>query len=202
MNKIKKEDKHFDSFMKGFTAAVQLSQRAAKNGSFIESVCLSASIIDALLRIGIILDNQLKTKTDKILNDLLYQPDEKKIVTERNIYKEALNKKIITNKIYTELNELYYERNKVVHQYIISEITTEMVLKIAARYSNMVHIIKDSIRKLEDEQLRLGIGMTKTGVDVPEFVRKNANDFMEKIINEKHGNPDLAKNLSSKNKNS
>ncbi|MDO8550984.1 MAG: hypothetical protein Q7S39_12660, partial [Ignavibacteria bacterium] len=87
MSTTKNIELSFESFMKGFAAAAQLSQRAVANGSFIESVCLSASIIDALLRIGLILDYQLKTKTDQILNELLYQADEKKIVTERSIYK-------------------------------------------------------------------------------------------------------------------
>ena len=202
MAKTKNIELHFDSFMKGFAAAVQLNQRAASNGSFIECVCLSASIIDALLRIGLILDYQLKTKTDQILNELLYQADEKKIVTERSIYKLALKEKIITNNIYQKLNDLYYERNKVVHQYIISDITTEMVLSIAEKYSDMVHIVKDSIRKLEDEQLRLGVGMTKSEVGVPASVRKKVKEFMEITMNEKHGNPNLAKNLRSKKKNS
>ena len=193
---------YFDSFMKGFAAAVQLSHRAAENGSFIEAICLSASIIDALLRIGLILDNQLKTKTDRILNELLYQADDKKIVTERNVYKLALKEKIITKIIYENLNKFYYERNKVVHQYIISDITTDKVLFIAEEYFDMVHTIKDSIRKLEDEQIRLGIGMTKSNSDVPESVRKRANDFLNFTVTEKHGNPNLAKNLRSNKKNS
>jgi uncharacterized protein YutE (UPF0331/DUF86 family) len=202
MSKKENREFRFDSFMKGFAAAAQLSQRAVSNGSFIESVCISASIIDASLRIGLILNHQLKTKTDEILDELLYQADEKKIITERTIYKLALKENIITNNIYQELNVLYNSRNKVVHQYIISDITTEMVLKIAAKYADMIHIVKESIRKLEDEQLRLGVGMTKAGIGMSETVRENANKFMDNIINEKHGNPNLAKNLRFNKKNS
>jgi uncharacterized protein YutE (UPF0331/DUF86 family) len=159
---------------------------------------LAASIIDAQLRMGLILNHQIKTKSNDLIDELLYQIDESKIVTERNIYKQALKENIISQNIYEELNELYYKRNKVVHQYIISDITTEEVVKIAARYADTIHIIKDAIIKLEDEQIRLGIGMTVTGSEVPEQVRKKGKEIMDKVVDEKHGNPVLAFNLRNK----
>lgn len=188
----------FESFLRGFSAAVQLSQRAVDNGSFIESVCLAASIIDAQLRIGLILQHQLKTKSTDLLEELLSQAEESEIVTERNIYKRALKENIISQKIYSELNDLYYKRNKVVHQYIISDITTEEVLKIASKYADTVHIVKDAIRRLEDEQIRLGIGMTVSGDKVPQSIRGKAKEIMDKESDEKHGNYNLAKNLRKK----
>ncbi|OGW19893.1 MAG: hypothetical protein A2Z82_04135 [Nitrospirae bacterium GWA2_46_11] len=179
--------------MRGLSAAVQLSQRAVENGSFIESVCLAASVIDAQLRIGLILNHQLKTKSNDLIDELLCQIDDNKIVTERNIYKRALKENIIPQKIYEELNDLYHKRNKVVHQYIISDITTEEIVKIAAKYADTVHIIKDSIRNLENEQIRLGIGMTVSGNRVPDSIRGKANEVMDKQSDEKHGNSNLAK---------
>ena len=187
----------FESFMQGFAAAVQLSQRAVKNGSFIESVCLSASVIDAQLRIGLILEHQLKTKSDCILDELLCQADAKNIITERNIYKQALEKNIISQNVYQELNDLYNKRNKIVHQYIISDITTETVLNIAAKYSDMVHIVKESVRRLEDEQLRLGVGMTKAGDVVPKSIRGEAKEIINNLADKKHDNSNLVKNLRS-----
>lgn len=192
----------FESFMKGFATAVQLSKRTVESGSFIESVCLSASIIDALLRMGLILNYQLKNKTDKILEELLYQSNEKKIVTEREIYKRALNEKIITTNIYQKLNELYFERNKVVHQYIISDITTDKVLTIAIKYTDLVHIVNDSVRKLEDEQIRLGLGMTKSDDGQPGSFQNKLEEFLYSSAIDKHGNSNLAKNLKVNKKNS
>jgi hypothetical protein len=42
-------------FMDGFVGAAELLQRAGQNGSFIEYICLAASVIDGSLRIGLIL---------------------------------------------------------------------------------------------------------------------------------------------------
>ncbi|HCZ10937.1 MAG TPA: hypothetical protein DHV16_01485 [Nitrospiraceae bacterium] len=193
MTTIRETEIRFESFMRGLSAAVQLSQRAVENGSFIESVCLAASVIDAQLRIGLILNHQLKTKSNDLIDELLCQIDDNKIVTERNIYKRALKENIIPQKIYEELNDLYHKRNKVVHQYIISDITTEEIVKIAAKYADTVHIIKDSIRNLENEQIRLGIGMTVSGNRVPDSIRGKANEVMDKQSDEKHGNSNLAK---------
>lgn len=85
----------FENFMNGFAATVQLLQRAGENGFFIEFICLSASIIDGLLRIGLTLKHQLETKSNDILESLLYQFDEDRIIPERKIYKMALGKKIL-----------------------------------------------------------------------------------------------------------
>jgi len=191
----KQTESRFESFMRGLSAAVQLSRRAVDNGSFIESVCLAASIIDAQLRMGLILNYQLQTASSDLLDDLLHQPDKADIVTERSIYKRALKENIISQETYDELNALYYKRNRVVHRYIISDTTTEEVLRIAQRYSDMVHAVNESVRRLEDEQLRRGVGMTIAGDKVPQSIRGKAKEMMEKEADEKHGNPNLARNL-------
>lgn len=193
----KETEARFESFLRGLSAAVQLSRRAVENGSFIESVCLAASVIDAQLRTGLILNCQLQTGSSDLLDDLLHQADESKIVTERSIYKRALRENIISQEMYDELNDLYYLRNRVVHRYIISDITTEQVVEIARRYADVVHLVSASIRKLEDEQIRRGVGMTKGGAAVPESLHGKAKGIMEGQADEKHGNPDLARNLRS-----
>jgi len=190
-----KTESRFESFMRGFSAAVQLGGRSVENGSFIESVCLSASIIDAQLRIGLILSHQLQRASSDLLDDLLYQPDVSKIVPERSIYKRALKEGIIAKEIYNELENLYQKRNRVVHRYIISDITTAEVLDIARRYSDMVHAVNQSIRKVEDEQLRRGVGMTVAGNRIPESLRGKAKEIMDRMVDEKHGNANLARNL-------
>jgi uncharacterized protein YutE (UPF0331/DUF86 family) len=195
MTTTKETESRFESFMKGFSAAVQLSERAVESGSFIESVCLSASTIDAQLRTGLILNHQLQTASSDLLDDLLHQSDESKIVTERSIYKRALKESIISEDIYKELNDLYHKRNRVVHRYIISDITTDEVLGIAQRYSNMVYAVNQSVRKLEDEQLRRGVGMTVAGDRIPESIRGKVREMMDREADEKHGNANLAKNL-------
>jgi len=195
MATTKETESRFESFMNGFSAAVQLSQRSVESGSFIESVCLAASVIDAQIRIGLILNHQLQTASSDLLDDLLHQPDESKIITERGIYKRALKEGIITKEIYNELNELYHKRNRVVHRYIISNITTTEVLLIAQRYSDMVHAVNQSVHKLEGEQLRRCVGMTLEGYRIPESLRGKAGEMTDRMADKKHGNANLARNL-------
>jgi len=77
---IKTTDK-LENFMNGFVAAVQLSHRAGKNGFFIEYILLIASIIDGMLRISLMLQYQLETKSNKVLDALLCQSNEDKIIS-------------------------------------------------------------------------------------------------------------------------
>lgn len=190
----------FESFMQGFAAAVLLKRRAAENGCFIECVCLSTSIVDGLLRIGLILNSQLQTRSDKIIEELLYQPDPGKIVTEREIYKRALHENIITQTVYEELNDLHDQRNRIVHRYIISDITTDQVLQIAERFDVVVDTVNQSVRKLEDEQLRRGVGMTRGPKDLSESLRGRVGETIQQMADTKHGNPNLARNLRTNRK--
>ena len=182
--------------MNGFAATAQLLQRAGKNGFFIEYTCLSASIIDGLLRIGLILKHQLETKTDDILDSLLYQSDEDKIISERKIYKLALKEEIISQELFDQLEILYKERNRVVHRYIISDISTKEVLNIGIQYEQIRYSVSAAVRKLEDEQIETGIGMTKAG-------ENTAKEEMENLLNEmsakKHGSDILNHALKRKN---
>ena len=191
----KNKDK-FQNFMNGFTASAQLLQRAGENGFFIEYTCLAASIIDGLLRIGLILKHQLEIKTDNILDSLLHQNKEDKIISERRIYQMALKKNIISQNLFDQLNDLYNQRNKVVHRYIISDISTKEVLKIGMQYEQIKYAVSDSVRKLEEEQIKTGVGMTIAGKDKPK-------EDMERLLNEmsskKHGDTVLNSALKRKN---
>ena len=187
----------FENFMRGFSAANLLLSRAAENGYFIEYVCLATSVVDGLLRIALILQHQLNTRTSDILDNLLLLADEDKIISERDIYRRALDAGIITQPLFAELEVLYKRRNKVVHRYIISEITTEQVLDIAYQYDQLIPQVSNSVRKLEDVQINSGIGMTISGQQAPPSIRGTGKAQIEKLAAEKHGNPHLAKKLKS-----
>ena len=66
------------NFLNGLAAATELLNRAGKNGFFIEAVCLSANIIDAELRIGIILKHQIETRSREIPVEYLFQEEKGK----------------------------------------------------------------------------------------------------------------------------
>jgi len=192
-----KEENKFYNFMKGLGAASHLLYLSKNKGCFIECVCLSATIIDASLRIGIILKHQLDTKTNSILTDLIFQSDEDKIISERKVYKKALFADVINQDIYNKLELLYKQRNKVVHRYIISEITTEKIILIAQEYNDVIDSIKKCLDELEIRQINEGIGMTKSGREVPIETIMNKEKIMNDMIREKHGNDFLDEKLKS-----
>ena len=181
-------------FMKGFSGAVELHNRANANGSFIESVCLGASIIDGVLRIGINLKHQIDTKSDEQLEELLQQEETDKIITERQVYKIALDKGVIDKDIFESLEKLYKDRNRVVHRYIISKITTEEVLNIAIEYDSTIRTVNTRIEELEKKQIEMGVGMTVNLEDEDEAVK----EWIESMAKEKHGNEELSKKLRKK----
>lgn len=182
--------------MNGFTATVQLLQRAGENGFFIEYICLSASIIDGILRMGLILKHQLERKTDDIFNSLLYQTDENKIISERKIYKLSLEKEIISQELFDQLEILYRERNRVVHRYIISDISTKKVLNIGIQYEQIRYSISAFIKKLEDEQIKTGVGMTKFEEDT---LKVEIENLLNEMSAKKHGSDILNHALKRKN---
>jgi len=179
----------FHNFMNGFTAAVELEMRAAKKGCFVECVVLSAAVIDSTLRMGLILKHQLETNTNNLLDELLYQEEDAKGISEREIYRRALARNIITQETYDSLSALYDLRNRVIHRYIISMITTKDVLDIASKYESLKHQVSDHVAELEKEQIRRGVGMTVSGDS------ENLSETLENVALCKHGDNNLAEAL-------
>ncbi len=178
-------------FIRGFAAVVQLYDRAGVQGSFVESVCLAANIIDGMLRIGLILEHQLRTESPEILDELLYQSDEDRIVTEREIFRRSNQRRIIDDDLLRELEALYDRRNRVVHRYIISEITTAQVLEIALDYEKAIQRVADRIRELDLLQVEYGLGMTEVSEDPHRL-----SELIE-MVARKHGDEDLARRLAN-----
>lgn len=176
------------NFLNGVASVNELINRAGEVGSFLEYVCLSASLIDGLLRTAIILNQQIKNKSQDLIDELLFQEDSDKIVTERQIYLRALKEKIIRKNLFDRLEELYKKRNQCVHRYLISDITYRHVLEIAIEYCDVGPQIVEVVAKLERKQVELGVGMT-------ELVENNED--LSKIIREmaqrKHGKINLGK---------
>jgi len=183
--------------MKGFAAANQLMSRAGNKGCFVEYVCLATSVVDGLLRTGLVLKHQLDSHSSEIPTELIYQADDDKIISERMIYKKALEKGIISHDQFDRLEDLYTRRNKVVHRYIISEITTDQVLQIATEYQEIIDVVGNQVRTLEDQQIESGVGMTVSGRQVPTEVRAKGKAHIQEMADEKHGHPKLAENLKS-----
>ena len=181
-----------EDFIAGFTAAVELRARAGKLGAFIESVCLGATVIDGALRIGLILKRQTVAGTSEIVPELLYQADDDKPVSERAVYRLARERDVIDQALFEKLELLYQQRNRVVHRYIISELTTQDVLNIALDYEDAMGDVSAAVGELENEQLREGVGMTRS-----EDLTFELKDLFE-LSKDKHGGVQLASRLRGK----
>ena len=147
------------SFMGGFGAAVELFQRATSQGSCVEVVVVGATLVDGSLRIGLILNDQLRSGTPDI-DDKLLSHDPRSMLTERQIFRRAASEGVIGSDLLAELEALYDDRNRVVHRYLISDITTDEVMQIAVRYERVIPLISACIGRLEQEQIHRGVGMT------------------------------------------
>jgi len=183
--------KAFTDFMAGFAAARELHARAGNAGSFVECVCLGASLVDALLRVGLILQYQLHNRTRDIPLDLVFQGPSDQPVSEREIYKRAQAQHVIDDRMFEELQRLYDDRNRVIHRYVISRITTSDVLNIAIRYERMVQALTERLHAIEARQIEERVGITVPG---PAFEGDDARRWLEELADEKH-TPVLAKML-------
>jgi uncharacterized protein YutE (UPF0331/DUF86 family) len=171
--------------MNGFVAATQLLARAANNGFMVEFIVMTASVIDGALRIGLVLQHQIDTQSSGIPNDLVYQRDEEKTDSERRIYRRSLEKQIIDQKLFDELQNLFTERNRVIHRYIISDITTDQVFRIACRFEKTIQRIHDAVWKVEERQIQLGIGMSHKSSATPSTA--GITSQLDSMAHTKHG---------------
>jgi hypothetical protein len=155
----------FDMFLQGVGATGLILSKAVENKAFIEATCVLASQIDALLRVGIILKNQINNNNSEIETEWIYQGLNDKKKSEKDIYKKAKELGIIDQSIFDELYRLYDDRNRVIHRFIISEITLAEVEEIAYKYYQKQQEINKVIYNLESEQIKLNVGMTRADND-------------------------------------
>ncbi len=179
----------FTQFIKGYSAAVQLLLRVGKNGFFVEYVCLATSIIDATLRVALVLKHQVETKSTEIPDEIIYQAKHDKKVPERAIYRRSLDEAIIDQHLFDQLEELYAKRNEVIHRYILSDITTQEVLSIAIGYEKVMSLVKEATQRIEDKQIELGIGMTSKGEPIS---LEHLEHKISKMAADKHRSPWLS----------
>lgn len=164
----------FLMFIKGVSASALILRKAVRTGSFIEATCLIANQIDALLRTGIVLKIQIIEKNSEIDDEWIFQGHKDKKKAEKEIYKKSKELGIIDENIFKELYSFYEERNKIVHRFIISEITVAEIERIAHNYYSLLKRINEIIFDIESEQIKLNVGMTKLS-------SKNSDDMNELI---------------------
>lgn len=190
------ERDRFDKFMSSIAAVIDLRNRAVKSESYIELVILIANHIDALLRLSIILNQQLSENSNNIDTSLLFQGELDKPIMEKKIYKMALDEGIITQELYDKLFNLYDERNKVVHRYIITDLQTRNVMTIALDYSMLQEKIGLIVEDFEKRQYSRKIGIYGTENPPDKKPDELGIKWIISNIKDKHGDREFNKNMT------
>lgn len=151
--------RRFDLYMAAIATIMELKLKAIEKDSYIEYIVYSANHIDALLRLSIILTNQLTNKNEEIDLALLFQAETDRPIMERIIYQKCFDLTIISQLLFNELELLYKERNKVIHRFIITDIRSEDVFNLALEYEKLYDKVDDLILKLEKRQVEEGVGV-------------------------------------------
>jgi hypothetical protein len=170
-----------ENFVRGVAGSASLLTKAIENNAFIECVSLLSNQIDALLRIGLILDAQLKEDNTLVIDELLYQGVSDKTITEKEIYIRSLSNNIIKRELKDELDKLYTERNKVIHRYIISDLKTSEIQNTAIKYARIKETIQGIIVELENEQIRTHRGMIRQKPYIEDYDLNSVIANMEKL---------------------
>lgn len=187
----------YEKFLSALAATFDLLQRALQNEFPIELIIVYASQIDAYLRLCIVLKYQIIEKSNLFKIQYLYQDKTDKAINEKRIYKEAVEMKIITTEIYDMLFNLYNERNKIVHRYIISDIKTFMLFEIAEKYKMMAENIRLILAGIEKEQFENKTGYYGTKDPLIDKTMEHA-DFLKSMVNEKHSTERFYRQLPEK----
>ena len=184
ISNIMAKSRHFliSNFLSGVAAAYNLLVDAIKSKTtFTEQVCLSATLIDGLLRLSLVMKQQIATGKGIVDPMLLFQSKrQKKYIPEREIYKRARVEKIITKAIEKKLNSLYNKRNIIVHRYLISDIKTKDVILISRKYIRLFLEIKERHRTVHNKLVQKNIGMAR------HFIQNPTNEQIEEQIMKKH----------------
>ncbi len=186
----------FTKFMNSLVASIDLKNRAYKNGSSIELVVLLANQIDALLRLALILKKQIDDSTDQIDTTLIFQKETDRPIMEKTIYKKALGEGLINQNLYDKLFELYNQRNKVIHRYIITDLLTKDVMKIVYDYTVLEEKVGEVVKEYEQKQFQLKIGIY--GVETPpdKPLDKEMKERVIGAIKEKHAHNKINKDIT------
>jgi uncharacterized protein YutE (UPF0331/DUF86 family) len=139
--------KYFDDLVHSVATSRLLLNKAQENGSAIEGLCLHVSLLDALLRLGIIYTRTQKAPdhTYDFSKRLIRQDEGERTYSEREIYQQALNEGVISPELHDKLQHMFAFRNKVVHRFNLSDITyadiSKACIEFEVVYQEMIKII-------------------------------------------------------------
>lgn len=186
----------FTKFMTAIGATIDLINRAYQNGSSVELVVLLANKIDALLRLTLILKKQLDDNSNAIDTTLIFQKETDRPIMEKRVYDLALKEGIIDQVLYDELYELYNQRNKVIHRYIITDLLTRDVMKTAVRYTMIEDKVGIIVAQYEQAQFKQKIGVYGVDSDPNNPIDDETKQAVLGAIKEKHAHREIIKGMT------
>ena len=142
---------YFNDLCHSIATARLLLRKAHDNGCVIEGICLYVSIIDGFLRLAVIYSRTKNSPNHSYSFDknFIRQDEGERTQSEKEIYDIAFREKIISEKLYKELREMYQFRNKVVHRFNISNINYTQVAEACTKFESIYHEIFDIVALLE-----------------------------------------------------
>ncbi|MCG7500188.1 hypothetical protein MHO82_25380 [Vibrio sp. Of7-15] len=176
----------FDRFNASLAASHDLLNSAIESESYIEIIAITASQIDAYLRLCIVIAKQLGERTNDIDIKYLFQADNERGIMERKIYEHSLQYNVIDQEIFDELNTLYQLRNRVIHRYIISNIKTRDLVNIATRYLAILESVRLILRGFEEMQAQEKYGLYGKMSDKASVTDNAAIQRLYADTNDKH----------------
>ncbi len=174
-------DKPFANFLSAFGATKILLERAKQNEFFIEALILYSALVDGLCRIALILKEQLDNDNSEINLEYIQQIDGTYGMSERSIYKQSHDKKILNNILFKEINGLYDFRNKLIHRFFLSKIDYSKTKSYLNDYKKVYNSLRKVVSDLETEQIKLNVGMTRSGRHMPNVDKKYKTNVLRKI---------------------
>lgn len=164
-----KEEGHrlISNFLNGIATFPVLLQIAKDKNCWIEVLVIQTGMIDALLRMALVLREQLDRGNAEIEFEYLYQADGERNHNERAIYRLSFEHRVLSQAQLDILEGLYKLRNKAIHRLFISEIRYGELTPVSVELDKAIHECTEILRVIEDEQIKTGVGMTKAGKGTP-----------------------------------
>lgn len=161
---------------------LSLQMRVAKDRHcFIEVLVLQTALIDALLRMGLVLREQIDQGHADVEFNYLYQVDDERNFNERQVYRLALKQGVLNEVQFHKLESLYKLRNRAIHRMIISEIRYTELVPVTLELDEAIAVCTAIVSQLEDYQIEHGVGMTTEGSGKPFTVGEAKEMILKKI---------------------
>lgn len=176
----------YEKFMAALAASFDLKNRAKASKSFIELLLVLASQVDAYLRLAIVMQRQLNQKSSILEVDLMYQSETARYLSERKVFVLAQEMGLVDTDLFNSLNVLYDSRNRVVHRYIISELRSRDIIRIAQGYEEVFERVRSIVERLEDEQFAQQVGIYGTERNPQDEPSARDLRFLYAQVNDKH----------------